>query len=98
MNKEEVIEKLQLNQKQLQSRGILHAAVFGSVARGEAKNSSDIDILIDLDPCISMDIYTYVNLKRFIASLFPIPTDVVNSAALKEEISFNAQCDAIYAF
>ena len=45
-----------------------------------------------------MDIYGYTNLKRFIASLFPLPTDVVNRTALKEGLRLDVQQDAIYAF
>ncbi len=32
----------------LETQGILKAAIFGSVARGEAKKKSDIDILVQL--------------------------------------------------
>ena len=98
MNREIVLERLRLSQQELQQRGILHAAVFGSVARGDARKDSDIDILIEIDPQFPMDIYGYTNLKRFIASLFPLPTDVVNRTALKEGLRLDVQQDAIYAF
>ncbi|MGD0297032.1 MAG: nucleotidyltransferase domain-containing protein [Bryobacteraceae bacterium] len=45
-----VFETLKEHEAELQRLGILHAAVFGSVARGEAHFKSDIDVLIDLDP------------------------------------------------
>lgn len=32
----------------LKRRGVLHAAIFGSVAKGRANTSSDIDILVEL--------------------------------------------------
>ncbi len=32
----------------LETQGVLKAAIFGSVARGEAKKKSDIDILVQL--------------------------------------------------
>lgn len=32
----------------LQSEGVLKAAIFGSVARGETKKNSDVDLLVDL--------------------------------------------------
>ena len=95
---EAVLERLRQSQKELQRRGIIHAAVFGSVARGDATENSDIDILIDIDPKIPMDIYAYTNLKRFVADLFPLPTDVVNRAALKEGINISVQQDLFYAF
>ncbi len=98
MDSTTVLECLRLHQKELQNQGILHAAVFGSVARGEAKETSDIDILIEVNPDIPMDIYTYNKLKRYVADLFPISTDVTNKAALKQGISIQAQKDAVYAF
>ena len=33
----------------LKSQGVLKAALFGSVVRGEAKRGSDIDLLVELD-------------------------------------------------
>ena len=98
MDKNAVLAKLRLHQEALQQRGILHAAVFGSVARGEARDDSDLDILIEINPETQMDIYTYTNLKRHIADLFLIKTDVINQAALKQGISIQAQQDAVYAF
>jgi predicted nucleotidyltransferase len=98
MNKETVLHTLRVHQNELQRRGVLHAAVFGSMARGEAKPDSDLDILVELDPHTPMDIFAYTNLKRFISDLFPLPTDVVNRAALKESLSQGSQNDAIYAF
>jgi len=32
------------------ARGASHLRVFGSVARGDAADSSDVDFLVDLDP------------------------------------------------
>ena len=98
MDKDTVLERLRRYQGELQQRGILHAAVFGSVARGEATEESDLDILIEIDPNLPMDIYAYAGLKRFIADLFPIPTDVVNPAALKEGLRPGTQQEAFYAF
>ena len=57
-----------------------------------------LDILIEMNPETPMDIYAYTNVKRYIADLFPITTDVINQAALKQGISIQAEQDAVYAF
>ena len=98
MDKNAVLEQLRLHQEALKQRGIVHAAVFGSVARGEEEQRSDIDILIEINSQMPMDVYAYTNVKRYIADLFPISTDVINCAALKHGISIQAQKDAVYAF
>ena len=98
MNHEEVIATLQAHQQELKQQGVMHAAVFGSVARHEARPDSDIDILIELDPTHSLDVFAYTGLKRFITGLFPLSVDVVNEAALKQHLRRSVRREAIYAF
>jgi len=50
MTREEAIATLCAHEGELRRRGVLHAALFGSVARDEAKPTSDIDILIEVAP------------------------------------------------
>ncbi len=38
----------------LREHGVRHASLFGSVARGEQREDSDIDLLIDLPPGASL--------------------------------------------
>ena len=98
MNKSEAIKVLRIHQADLRARGVRHAALFGSVTRGEAGPESDVDIMIELAPDASLDIFAYVELKNFIASLFPGPVDIVNKAALKPYVLPPATADSIYAF
>jgi uncharacterized protein len=98
MDKRDAIEVLRRHEPYLRERGIIHAALFGSVARDEARPDSDIDIMIEFAPDASLDIFAYVELKDFIESLFPGPVDVVNKAALKPYVRPPAVADSIYAF
>jgi uncharacterized protein len=98
MNKQDAIAILQKNADALRARGIRHAALFGSVARDEGRPDSDIDIMIELSPDASLDIFNYVELKDFVASLFPDPVDVVNKDALRPHVAPSATADSIYAF
>jgi uncharacterized protein len=70
MNKQDVLDTLRRNEEALRARGIVHAALFGSVARGEADAASDVDIMIELDPDLELDIYAYAGLKTYVAGLF----------------------------
>ena len=76
----------------------MHAALFGSRARGDDNPDSDTDILIDIDPDSDVSIWGYVGLKAFIANLFDGPVDVVDREALKSYVAPAATTDAIYAF
>ena len=86
------------HQAELHRQGVLHAALFGSVARGDARPGSDIDIMIDLDPNARLGVFDYVGLKDYIAGLFDEPVDVVNREGLKPYVKPAALSDAVYAF
>ena len=98
MDKQTAISILQRNADMLRARGVRHAALFGSVARGDARPDSDIDILIELDPELKLGVFEYSELKSDIAALFPGRVDVVNRHALKPALRIPAARDTIYAF
>ena len=98
MKRDEIIKTLKEREADLRVHGVTHAALFGSVARGEQRPGSDIDIMIDIDPEKEMSVYDYVGLKRYIASLFEGRVDVVNRDALKSYVRPAATADAVYAF
>jgi predicted nucleotidyltransferase len=77
---------------------VKHAALFGSVARGENGVDSDIDIMIEFDPDARITVFDYVDLKEYIAGLFEEPVDVVSVDGFKSYIRPVAMADAIYAF
>jgi predicted nucleotidyltransferase len=58
-----VLEKLRALETDLRGLGVAHAAVFGSVARGEAGAGSDIDMLLELDDSLPMGIFEYARMK-----------------------------------
>ena len=58
MNIQEVKEKTTPIFKQF---GVRRAAVFGSVARGEDKPNSDVDLLIELDQPLGLLTYARLN-------------------------------------
>jgi len=98
MKRDEIIEKLREREADLRAQGVAHAALFGSVARGDDGPDSDIDILVDLDPAIVVTIFDYAGVKEFIANIFDRPVDVISRESLKPRVLPKATADAIYAF
>lgn len=98
MNSQEILDRLRENERALRARGVTHAALFGSRARGDNRPDSDTDILIDIDPEADISMYDYAGLKRYIAGLFDGSVDVVDRAALKRYVRSPAEGDALYAF
>jgi predicted nucleotidyltransferase len=98
MNSQEILAKLREDEMALRARGVSHAALFGSRARGDNRPDSDIDIMIEFDPAARVTVFNYAGLKDYIASLFDGPVDVVNREGLKPYVRPAATADAIYAF
>lgn len=49
MDKETVIALLRAHEDELRAEGVSHVYLFGSVARGEADEKSDVDLFYDYD-------------------------------------------------
>jgi predicted nucleotidyltransferase len=98
MDRQAILDRLRENQRQLRARGVLHAALFGSRARQDARPDSDTDILVELDPDRRLSVYEYVGLKEFVATLIDGPVDVVAREYLKTPLRAPTAADAIYAF
>jgi predicted nucleotidyltransferase len=98
IDREEIIATLRAHQAELRRRGVRHAALFGSLARGESKRTSDIDILIELDPQAPIGLFEYVGITQYLADLFPVPVDVANRSSLKPLVRPSVERDALYAF
>ncbi|HTV66923.1 MAG TPA: nucleotidyltransferase domain-containing protein [Rhizobiaceae bacterium] len=49
MTREEIIEKLRAMEPELRARGITRLQMFGSRARGDNREDSDLDLLIEVD-------------------------------------------------
>jgi len=98
MNREEILARLRENEASLRQRGVAHAALVGSRARGDQRPESDTDIMIEFDPAARITVFDYAGLKEYIAALFDGPVDVVNRDGLKHYVKPAAPNDAIYAF
>ena len=55
-------------------------AIFGSVARDEARADSDVDILVEFSETPAL--HTFLELKRYLEGLLGCPVDVVTRAAI----------------
>ena len=98
MNREEALNTLRRSEGALRARVVAHAALFGSMARGDDRPDSDVDILVEFDPDAHATVFDYVGVKEYIASLFLQPVDVIDREALKPHLRRPSARDAVYAF
>lgn len=98
MNKDDVITALKAAEPELRAKGVLHAALFGSVARDEQRPDSDIDIMIEIDTEARIGVFGYVEIVNIIEDMFPAKVDVSNKACLRPYVRPSAEREALYAF
>lgn len=98
MNSAAVIAVLREHEGELRRQGVTHAALFGSVARGEAGPDSDLDIMVEIDPAAEVNLYDYVGITQFIGDLFAGRADVSDREMLIEPVRREAEREAIFAF
>jgi predicted nucleotidyltransferase len=65
---------------------VKNIGVFGSFANGTQSESSDLDILIDLDEPLG---WKFFELKDFLESEFNRPVDLVTQKAMKKQLKEN---------
>jgi len=61
--------------------GIKKAAIFGSLAKGEAKTSSDIDILVEIKS--DMSLLDYIGIKLELEEALKMRVDLVEYETIK---------------
>ena len=64
--------------------GIREIGIFGSYARGEQKQTSDVDILVDFTESISL--LDFIHLENELSDLLGVKVDLVMKTALKPRI------------
>jgi len=78
--------------------GIARLMIFGSVARGTAEPSSDVDVLYELQPGRRLG-WEIEDLSDELSELFGRPVDLVSRAALHERLraAVLAEAQPLYA-
>ena len=76
-----------------EGRGIRNIRVFGSVARGDDHQGSDIDLLVDVDD--SVGLVGLAGVARELSDLLGVPVDVVPADSLKRAIRADVLAEAL---
>jgi len=82
---EEIQKMLQIHKEELYKKfGVKRIGVFGSYSRGEQKETSDIDILVEFHRPIGF--IEFIKLQEYLESLLGVKVDLVTKKALKKRI------------
>jgi len=95
LDRKHILTLLKEKQSNLRTLGVMSVALFGSVARDEAVDGSDIDILVSFHQSpVTFD--SYMDVKFFLEDLLSNPVDLVIAESLHPRIKPSVHQDAVY--
>jgi hypothetical protein len=95
MDKDTVIKLISENRFELNRFGVSSISIFGSIARGDARPDSDIDVLVEFSRPVGM--FEFMDLKEFLESLFSQNVDLATPESLKHQLRDQILKEAIRA-
>jgi len=93
MRRDEVVRQLKAEQARWIKLRVKSLAVFGSIARDEAKPTSDIDVLVEFDGPATFD--RYMDVKIFLEDLLNCSVDLVTRKGVRPELASSIEREAI---
>lgn len=94
MNREQVLSVLNGHRDEMQQRfGVKHLALFGSAARDELRDGSDIDLLVEFQGPPTFD--GYMDLKDYLEALFGTKVDLATDAMIKPRLRRHIEKDLL---
>ena len=94
LTQESILEQLNQKAEELKQNFSVHSiGLFGSLARNEANEESDVDILVDFtEPTFDH----YMDLKFYLEGLFGKPVDLVMADTVKPRLKDAIEREVIY--
>jgi predicted nucleotidyltransferase len=98
MNRIEAVSKLQHCANAIRAMGATSLYVFGSTARDDAKENSDLDVFIDYDQNSKFNAFDLVGIKQFLEDELEMPVDLTTRDGLHPKLRDDIERSAIRVF
>ena len=90
MNRETLTQQIA---EYFKTQPILKAWLFGSFARGEERDDSDVDILVKFDRTLPISLFAYVRMHRELEEKLGRKVDLVEEGTLRPAAQMTANRD-----
>jgi predicted nucleotidyltransferase len=97
MKREQVLTKLQNNRDVMRRFSVKNLYLFGSVARGEGQEGSDVDILVEYEADARVGLFQFVRLRRELSNILGCAVDLATPDSLHKELKDDILREAIHA-
>src|SRR5579884_4204550 len=98
MVRDQILSRLRAHEAELRAAGIIRLALFGSVARGESRPDSDIDLLVTLDDRRELSLLDLIGIENRLADLLGQRVDLVEDGMLEPRLRQSVEREIIRAF
>jgi uncharacterized protein len=95
MQRDEALAILTDHRQDLENFGVKSIAIFGSVARNEARGDSDVDVLVEF--AVPVGFFELIRLERHLGNLFGRRVDLTTPGGLKRQLRDHILREAVYA-
>ncbi|MDB9526002.1 nucleotidyltransferase family protein [Oscillatoria sp. CS-180] len=96
LKRDTVLKTVRTHQETLREMGVKSLTLFGSVARDQAKEDSDVDFLVEFSQPIGF--FQLFDVKHYLESILECSVDVGTAGALKSHLRQPVLEDAICVF
>jgi hypothetical protein len=96
MQRNDIILKIQAHQEELKKLGVKSLSLFGSVARNEAHQNSDVDLLVDLERPAGF--FKVSKIEHYLEDCLGCSVDLGTKEALREHCRQTMIEDLIHVF
>src|SRR5665648_282455 len=97
MKRDDALRILAAHREEFATMGVRELAIFGSVARDEASDGSDIDVLVDYEPGTRLSYFRVFYLQERLEELLGAKVDLVTMGGLRSELRDGILAEAIHA-
>jgi predicted nucleotidyltransferase len=97
MDRSEAIAKLRAHEAELKSLGVQHLYLFGSTARGEAREDSDVDLFFDYEKG-KLGLFELMDVKERASSILGRNADVMTRDSLHKLLRKQIEASAVPVF
>lgn len=94
LDRDTILATVEAHAGELQRLGVKNLGLFGSVARGEGTDASDLDFVVELRPK-TFDVY--MGVKFFLERIFGRGVDLVLADAIKPRLRSAILAEAVHA-
>ncbi len=94
MTRKNIISRIRKHRTHLTRLGVKSLSIFGSVARGEERPDSDVDILVEFEGRATFD--RFMDTKFYLEELLSCKVDLVTPQAIKPRLKPYIMQDLIH--